>query len=235
MINKIRYFFSILTSLISPPRCRFCNDTLLDEESFVCFDCQIKLQNERTYFETIAHNKISNLFWGILPIHNACCFFYFEKQGIIQHLIHSLKYKYQPEIGIFLGEIMGKELAASPLYQNIDYIIPVPIHDKRRKERSYNQTEKIAIGIQKHIQKPIIKNNLIRTIYRESQTTLTNRQRWKNARGIYKLLRPEQLKNKHILLVDDVITTGATITSCGKELCKANNIKISIVSIAGGM
>lgn len=157
---------------------------------------------------------------------------YFKKNTKTQNLIHNLKYKGQTEVGHKLGNLLGERLANSDLYQGIDYIIPVPLHPKKERARGYNQSDFIAAGVSEVMVIPVLNNLLIRKKITDSQTRKSRFIRYENMLSVFELVKPEQLINKHVLLVDDVITTGATLEACGNALTNGQIKKLSIASIA---
>lgn len=157
---------------------------------------------------------------------------HFTKEGSLQPIIHELKYRNRPDLGVFLGEILGSKLKNSDFCNNIDILTPIPIHPKRAKERGYNQAAEIIKGIIKHIPLPFDEQNLKRIANNPSQTGLNKMERWENVEDIFDIEDYFLFENKHLLLVDDVITTGATLESCAKKILSCcPNSQISIVTI----
>ncbi len=223
-------YFQDFISLFYPNNCVACQNALFRNEQTICTSCLFHLPKTEYHYEK--DNPISRIFWGRTEIEIAASYCFFVKAGKVQHLIHQLKYKGKKEIGILLGEIYGKELLKSAFFQNIDVIIPVPLHPKKEKKRGYNQSEMFGIGLSSGMQIPLDKTTLIRTYASETQTKKSRFKRWENVKEIFDLQNADLLENKHILLIDDVITTGATIEACVNMLKKIKNVKISIVSIA---
>lgn len=176
-------------------------------------------------------NPVEQIFWGKIKVENAASLFYFEKDSRYQNILHQLKYKGKKNIGIQLGRIFGYHLSESE-FKNIDVIIPVPLHKKRLRKRGYNQSEMVGLGLSHAMDKPMWQNTVSRIIHTKSQTNKNRYNRWLNVDGIFKVNSPEQLKNKHILIIDDVITTGSTIESLAQELLQIINVKISIITLA---
>ena len=216
--------------LFYPKTCEACGNVLLKNENFLCTKCLSELPY--TNYHKIPDNTIEKLFWGRVFIYSATALFKFHKKSRYQKLIHKLKYKGKKEIGFFLGQLFAYEIKNHPKYNDIDFIVPVPLHPKRYKERGYNQAEWIAMGIADVLKTKISANNLYRKVATQTQTKKSRLERWKNVNSIFDLKNYEQFKNKHILLVDDVITTGSTLESCAETLLKTGNIKISIGTIA---
>lgn len=149
----------------------------------------------------------------------------------MQHIIHALKYEYNPQLGVFLGNLCGSNLKGTEFISSVDLLVPVPLHYKRERQRGYNQALEICKGISAQTDIPIDYNTLIRTVNNSSQTKNSRFGRWENVIDIFELANPDAFSNKHILLVDDVITTGSTIESCVKEILKAENVKVSIYAV----
>jgi ComF family protein len=214
--------------LFFPNNCIVCHSSLKGNEEYICLGCliQVPLIDFKTGLEAI-----EKVFWGRVKIENIAVYAYFEKKGIIQCLLHELKYRNGKDIGIFLGQLLGKELLKYKRFDEIDVIIPVPLHAQKQRLRGYNQSEEIAKGISRIICKPIANNVLFCTKTTESQTKKTRFKRWENTVEKYRIQQDLEIENKHVLLVDDVITTGATIESCAVQLLSATNVKLSIASI----
>ena len=176
-------------------------------------------------------NPVSRAFWGRVNLKAATAFLFFSKQGKVQNLMHALKYRQQKNVGIYLGKLLGQDLLKSPLYENLDYIIPVPLHPKKLNIRGYNQSMMIAKGISEGYGTEIF-HGLKRNLHSPSQTKKSRYERWENVRDIFHLVDSHLLEDKSILLIDDVITTGATLEACAKLLEDVPNIEISIASLA---
>lgn len=216
-------------NLIYPRLCAACKKPLLREENHVCISCQFSLP--KTNFHNHKENDVSKLFWGRIPIETAAAFYKFSKKSRVQQLLHQLKYKDNKEIGRFLGKLYGFELNKSPHFKGINYVIPVPLHPKKLKIRGYNQSEWIAIGLSESMNIPLNTNSLYRTEHSQSQTKKGRYNRWENVGSIFAIKNEEELKGKSVLLVDDVITTGATIEACATPLQQLG-CKIYIVALA---
>ncbi len=162
----------------------------------------------------------------------ASSFLFFSKSGKVQHLIHQLKYCKKPEIGVYLGKMFGKELSKSPCFQDIDVIVPVPLHTKKIKKRGYNQSEQIAIGLSETMRIPVDTTSFIRSVLTDTQTRKSRFSRWENVKDVFAVSELHTLSNKHILLVDDVITTGSTMEGCVRKLTKIEGTRVSLASLA---
>lgn len=222
--------FNDFFSLFYPKTCESCGNILLKNENMLCTKCIAELPY--TNYHKSEDNPIEKLFWGRVFVYSATALFKFHKKSKYQKLIHKLKYKGKKEIGFYLGQLFAYEIKDNQKYSDIDYVIPVPLHKKRFKERGYNQAEWIAMGICDILKNKLSTTNLIRKVETQTQTKKSRLERWKNVSNIFELQNPTELENKHVLLVDDVITTGSTLESCAESLQTINNIKISICAIA---
>jgi len=222
--------FRDLIELLFPNHCQNCERSLFKHEKTVCTHCKIKLP--KTIHSKEEDEKIKNLLWGPHSIIEVITLYQFEKNTSVQLLLHKLKYKGKKSIGIFFGQELAKEIQNKDINTPIDLIIPVPLHAKKVKKRGYNQTDIIAQGIEQELGLPIDNKLLKRVKHTTSQTSKSVFDRWKNVSNSFELNHPEKLCNKHIILIDDVITTGATLRSCIEALAKVDNIKISVGIIA---
>jgi len=216
-------------NLIFPKLCNACSEPLLKGEKVVCTKCLTTLP--KTNFHLDNQNSVFKVFWGRTDIKMAASFYYFSKKGKVQQLLHGLKYKGAKEIGQFIGKIYGFELKQSPYFKKIDFIIPVPLHPKKFKKRGYNQSEYFAQGLSNTMNISVNTNCLIRNMNSETQTKKSRYNRWENVGEIFEIKDEQTIKNKSVLLVDDVITTGATIEACAKVLSE-KGCKVYIASIA---
>ncbi len=219
-----------LLDLFFPRLCIECKVKLLAEEFFLCVDCLHDLPI--TNLHKIDSKLISNVFYGSVVLENATALFYFPKEGIVRKLVHKLKYKNQFEISSFLGDWLGSELKENINYQSIDVVIPVPIHKSKKKIRGYNQVTGFGKKIANHLNASFNDFCLLREKNSSTQTKKNRVTRLKTLEHVFNLSNMNSLEGKHILLVDDVITTGATIKACAIELNKIPNIKISLAVMA---
>jgi len=218
-----------LLHLAFPHVCEGCGSDVVDVHHELCLKCLSSLPE--TNFHLHANNPIEKIFWGRLPVTHASAQYYFTKESLMQHLMHQLKYRSNKELGIYLGERMGHALVVSNRFSSIDALIPLPLFPLKEKKRGYNQATVLCEGIASVLQKPILKDVIIRTTYTDSQTKKNRVQRWQNMEGRFELVNKNAIEGKHVLLIDDVITTGATLEACGAELLKAPNTQLSVATL----
>lgn len=216
-------------ALIYPEICQSCGNVLFRHEKTICTYCLFHLP--KTNFHTFRDNPVEVLFWGRTRVHSAAACYYFHKGSKVQHLMHRFKYKNQRQIGITIGYNYGLELVNSPLFKTVEVIVPVPLHPKKQKIRGYNQSEMFADGLAKAFKIPVDNKILMRNFFSETQTRKSRFARWENVKAIFDIDNEEHA-GKHILLVDDVITTGATIEACVNSLMKIPEVKISVAAMA---
>ena len=229
MSSWVRHSLSYLAKCISPHICYGCGVSLTQDNQFACPACMDQLPY--TEFHLLKDNPFIDKFFGRIPIHSAGALLYFSKDGIARSLIHDLKYKGQSEIGLYLGLHYGYLLAESPLFDKIDMVIPVPLHRKRLADRGYNQSEMFAKGLSQSMNIPMRTDIVSRERETKTQTKKTRVERFKNVDGAFKVLLPNVLTSHHILLVDDVLTTGATLEGCAQEFTKLPKVKLSMATI----
>ncbi|WP_165040954.1 ComF family protein [Dysgonomonas sp. ZJ709] len=225
----MRNIFRDFLTLFFPHLCVVCNCRLNESEEHICLNCLSLLP--KTNYHNQPNNRLEDFFAGRFPFEHITAFAYFVKGGSIQRVIHELKYRNNPNIGYFIGELYGIDIKYSSFIADIDYLVPVPLHPKRQKQRGYNQSLEIAKGISKQTGIPINSATLIRVINNPSQTKNSRFERWKNVEDIFTINNTDTFKGKHVLLIDDVITTGSTIEACAKEILKSEGAKISILAI----
>jgi ComF family protein len=217
-------------SLLFPRLCYGCGNHLMRNENLICTECYVVIP--RTGYHTLEDNPVARLFWGRCLIEKAAAFSFYNKGSRIRSLIHNLKYKGVEEIGFELGRIYGLTLKSSGFTNDIDLILPVPLHKSKNRIRGFNQSEIISKGISEVTGLPVDVISLSRINISETQTKRSRYERWINVEGIFCVPDPKNIKGKHVLLVDDVITTGSTIESCANELLKVEGVKVSVVALA---
>lgn len=220
----------LLLNLFFPKLCVGCKNVLVKQEHIICVSClhDIPLTN-------LHHNDskvISNIFYGTATLEHATALFYFPKKGIVRQLIHQLKYKNQREISAYLGKWLGLELKESNYYKDVDVIVPVPLHKTRMNTRGYNQVEGFGKELAINLNAQYNDTTLVKIKNTSTQTVKDRLTRWRNVETIFEVSELKSLKGKHILLVDDVITTGATIKACVAELNKIPEVKLSLAVMA---
>lgn len=217
-------------NLFYPNICHVCGHDLFQGEDVVCTKCLYKLPLTR--FWKHADNPVAQTFWGRVNINHACAYFFFAKGSKYRPLLHKLKYKGKPEIGIFMGKEFGRVLMGSEFYSDVDQIVPVPLHPKKLRVRGYNQAEVIANGMAIGLNAQVSTLHLLRSEFTETQTRKTRAERVLNVADAFTLNNPSELEGKHLLIVDDVVTTGATLEACAQKLLKIPNCRVSIAALA---
>lgn len=225
----MKNLFHDFLSIFFPELCVVCKERLNEGEQHICTDCFLLLP--KTNFHLQPDNRLEQFFAGRIPFERIGAYAYFVKGGSIQNIIHELKYNRNPEIGYFIGKLCGDNIKGSEFLSSIDLLVPVPLHPKRQKRRGYNQSLEICKGISEITGIPIDDRTLVRTVNNSSQTKNSRFDRWKNVEDIFSITDKTAFCNKHILLVDDVITTGSTLESCAKEILKCEGSKISVFAV----
>lgn len=199
-------------------------------ENLICTECYVVIP--RTGYHNVPENPVAQLFWGRCRLEKAAAFSYYNKGSRIRNLVHNLKYKGIKELGFELGNIYGQSLKSSGFTDDIDLIIPVPLHPLKKRRRGFNQSELICDGLARVTGIPVDYTSLTRVTGTDTQTKRSRYERWKNVEGIFCVTDSVLLRGKHILLVDDVITTGSTVESCANELLKSEGVRVSVISLA---
>lgn len=225
----IKELFEDLFYLFYPQLCAVCSNRLFKGEHVICSSCIYDIP--RTNFHLDKENRVAQVFWGRIPVESAASFYYFNKGSKYQKLIHLLKYRKRNDVGIELGKLYGAELRGS-CFENADIIVPVPLHKIRLRKRGYNQSEMISMGLSEILNIPMVSNAIKRDEAKISQTSKTRYERWENVKDIFFVCTPEELNGKHILLVDDVITTGATLEAVAAKILSLDRVKVSILTLA---
>ena len=230
MIARLKNIFSSTLHLFYPHLCTGCGSDLLKEQNLLCIKCMHNLPH--TNFAVFANNQIEKDFWGRIPLTAAYSQFYFSKEFLIQHLIHQLKYKGDTKIGFYLGEMMGKTLLNSNRFSTIDALIPLPLFADKEHKRGYNQATVICNCISAVMNIPVLNNAVIRQQATQTQTRKHRTERWENVKDSFKVAKANEISGKHLLLVDDVVTTGATLEACGHVILQVANVKLSMATLA---
>ena len=230
MFQIAQTYFDNFLELLYPRLCPACGEQLSVNNLKLCFDCNRDLP--LTGFHLHDENEVTEKFIGRVQIENGGALFRFTKSGRVQALIHQLKYHKNTEVGIHLGRMYGEILKENNAFSDVDLIVPVPLHPKKEKQRGYNQSDMIAQGLSQTIAIPWQRNILIRTEYTTSQTKKSNLERFENVKNAFAITKPKLIEHKHILLVDDVLTTGATLEACALKLLAVEGCKVSIAVLA---
>jgi ComF family protein len=221
---------SDFVSLFFPRYCRGCEEALVKGEELICTKCLLELP--RSYYHIETENPFYSKFKGRIPVSYVMTLFKFVKSSRVQHLLHSLKYQNQPELGNTLGRMYGYDLAGANYKNRFDLIIPVPLHASKKRRRGYNQSEEFGIGLAEVLEIACSDTFMKRVIKTETQTRKSRLNRWENVSEVFQVTKPEKIKGQRVLLVDDVVTTGATLEACGRVLLDAGCRELSIACIA---
>jgi ComF family protein len=217
-------------SLFYPSYCLACENALVKGEESVCTKCILEMP--RTDYHLNIDNPFKKKLEGRVQVKHVMAFFKFAKESRVQHLLHALKYKNHPEIGVTLGRVYGHDLATAGFRDQFDFIVPVPLHLSRKATRGYNQSYEFAKGLSEVLEIPIKEEIIERIVKTQTQTSKTRLNRWENVNEVFKILDPEEVRGKRILLIDDVITTGATLEACAIVLQECKELSIACIAAA---
>ncbi|MFK8039613.1 MAG: ComF family protein [Crocinitomicaceae bacterium] len=226
-MNLLQFVTHSVLDIFFPNNCELCQKHLTHKESFICLECKFNLP----YIDRhqLMLESIQKIFWGRIEIEKVYSVYNYQKGNQTQRILHEIKYKNKTKLAIHLGEIIGSLI---PKNHTFDLIIPIPLHPKKLKKRGYNQSQLLAEGVQQTNAIPIDNNSVVRTGINQSQTQFSKYDRWDNVKGIFKLKDNNNLAGKHILIVDDVLTTGATIEACAAAILSKVDCKISVATLA---
>jgi len=222
--------FSDLVDVIYPEACVGCHTPLVKNEDLICTACLTNLP--RTGFELLPDNPLIRFFVGRCKFEKAASFLFFEKGGSTQNLLHALKYQGRDEVGKRLGHLAAKALDKTPFLNSIDVVVPVPLHPRKLAKRGYNQSAVIGQPIAEAHQLHFDDTHLIRSSFSSTQTRKSRFARWLNVKDIFEITNPAAFKNKHVLLIDDVVTTGSTVEACAIKLAAQKGCKVSLFTAA---
>lgn len=230
MEDRLGIWLRALLRLFFPRRCVVCDRILQEGEEGICLRCNMDMP--RTNYHLHADNPVERMFWGKMRLVRASSFFYYYKGSCFRRVLHQLKYNGRKDLGETMGRFMAAELAEAGFFHEVDVIVPVPLHPRKQQLRGYNQSEHIVRGISAVTGIPADAVSLQRRKHTDTQTRKSAYERWENVEGIFCLLHPEHFKGKHILIVDDVLTTGATATACADAFQTVEGVRISILTLA---
>lgn len=230
MENTLKTWFLSFVQLFFPRQCAVCGAPLQEGEEGICIKCNMDMP--RTNYHTHKDNPVERLFWGKMPLERATSYFFYHKGSDFRRILHQLKYGGRKDLGVMMGRFMAAELASTDFFHDIDVIIPVPLHPRKQKMRGYNQSECIAHGVSDVTGISVDTTSVVRNKHVDTQTRKSAYQRWENVDGIFSLKNPKSFKGKHILIIDDVLTTGATTTACADAFVTAEEVRISILTLA---
>jgi len=229
VINTISRYTNDLLHLLFPLHCEGCGSDIVNNNQVLCLECIYKLPE--TNFFTAPGNPVEQTFYGRTPVVAGAAAFYFTKHSMMQHLVTQLKYHGKKEIGEYLGRLTGKYMVAAERFASVDVIVPLPLNPKKEQKRGYNQAAVIAAGIAAITGKPVLPKATERRLFTDTQTKKDRVDRWQNMQDVFAVADVASLENKHVLLVDDIITTGATLEACGNEILKIPGSRLSIATV----
>ena len=229
-MKKIFQWVNDLLSIFYPRGCIGCGTPLQKNEKFLCIKCLLHLPE--TNYHLSSDNPLEKIFWGRVPVEHVYSFLLFRKGNAVQTILHQLKYKGDKEIGAYMGEMYGQKLARAGCLADVDVIVPIPLHPKKLRIRGYNQSEWIAMGLSKGLGIPYSNDYLVRATFTETQTRKSRFSRWQNVKDVFQAAHVEELAGKHVLVCDDVLTTGATTEAAIRKLIEVPGVRVSVVTLA---
>lgn len=229
-MKKIFQWLNDLLSIFYPRCCVGCGDALQRNEKFLCLNCLLHLPE--TNYHLLDESPLEKIFWGRAKVEHVYSFLFFRKGNTVQSMLHQLKYKGNKEIGAYLAEMYGQKLARTGCLSDVDVIVPIPLHPKKLRIRGYNQSEWIAMGLSKGLGIPYSNDFLVRATFTETQTKKSRFNRWQNVKDVFQAANKEQFAGKHVLICDDVLTTGATTEAAIQKLLEVPGVRVSVVTLA---
>jgi ComF family protein len=229
-MDSIKNMLHGFSHLFFPHTCAGCGSDYVLKGQVICLQCNQNLP--LTKFENFHNNPLEKVFFGRVAIRHAMSLIYFTKDSFIQNLLHQFKYQGKKEIGQCFGQMMGRAIIQSNRFHDIETVVPLPLFPAKEKKRGYNQSTVLCEAIVGQLKLPLVKDAIIRNVDTETQTHKSRIERWRNIEGKFELKKQDPLINKHILLVDDVVTTGATLEACAAELLKIPKVEVSIATMA---
>ncbi|QMU31071.1 ComF family protein [Adhaeribacter radiodurans] len=232
MLTPLNNLVADFISLLFPEDCLACHELLARGETTICTDCRVNLPYTNSHLLTGAKSELLSRFYNKVPVKHALAYLTFTRSGRVQQLLHALKYNGHEEVGEILGNWYGADLKEYQYQEQFDLIVPVPLHKKKLRKRGYNQSDSFAKGLAQVLDTHWQPNVLERLADTSTQTKKTRLERWQNVGQLFSVIQPEMVKNQRILLVDDVMTTGATLEACALVLLDAKAAAVSVAAIA---
>ncbi len=225
----LKEIYDSFLQLVFPHVCSGCGSDHLDESSPLCIRCMASLPD--THFHFHANNPVEKIFWGRAPIVAATAQYYFTKESLIQYLMHDFKYRGRKQLGLQLGRLMGTALSNTNRFNSIEALIPLPLFPKKERRRGFNQASILCEGMADILDIPVLSSAVMRIEHTETQTHKGRIERWRNMEGKFAVKNFNSVAGKHVLLVDDVITTGATLEACANALIEVENVRVSVATL----
>lgn len=232
-LPSFKEMYGGLLHLLYPNLCVGCDADLPAADYCFCIRCLNRLQP--TDMHEHRENEFTDRFWGRLQMESGAAMYYFNRKSPVQRALHRLKYQNQPDVGVRIGRRFGQLLSQSPHFAGIQAIVPVPLHRQKERQRGYNQSAMLAQGLSDSMRVPLLSDSLARNTHTASQTRKKRMERFENVSAVFTVKQPEKIQGKHLLLVDDVLTTGATLEACGKALLEVPGARLSLATIAIAM